>query len=368
MPAVLSSSRSLSRKLPGPALAPRPAGRWRVSSRPPRRAGRPSRPLAFGLRGPCAVLLLLPLLGSSGCGDGSPECRVGADCASGICLSDGTCLVPDAGDGVLPPDDAPGADADVVEDDAAGHDAGPDDGTPDDGALVCSPNDDGRLERAEVPIRAGLRANFAVAADVTVDTAGAAQPDGSRRWDFSGALPGDHRSLEELRDPAGLWFADDFPTATYVAQLRDGEELLGVFEATADALLLLGVVSPEAGLYRTNLVYDPPVAVLRFPLAEGDTWSTEATVRGLSLGVMAWYSETYVSRVDAHGTLVTPYGAFPVLRVRVSLERVVGVVPTAYRSFLFVAECFGTVAAVHSEANETVVEFARAAEIRRLAR
>lgn len=314
------------------------------------------------------LVLSLPALAVAACDDGSPECRVGADCASGVCLSDGTCLVPDAGDGETAPDDAADAGAEAPETDAAGDDAALDDGPADDGTLACSPNDDGVLERSEVPIRAGLRANFAIAGDVDVDTAGAPQPDGSRFWDFSGSLPGDHLSLEELLDPAGLWFADDFPTATYAAKLRDGEDLLGVFQTTDDALLLLGVVSPEGGLYRTNLTYDPPVVVLRFPLAEGDTWTTEATITGLSLGVAAWYTETYVSRVDAHGTLATPYGTFPVLRVRVSLDRLVGVVPTSYRSFLFVAECFGTVAAAHSRANETEVEFRRAEEIRRLAR
>lgn len=368
MPTAPSSPGSSLRNSPGSVPAPRSGVHPPVPTRPPHPVGRRSRLPGSARSAPLAVLSLLAFLGVPACDDGSPECRVGADCASGVCLSDGTCLVPDARDGDLPPDDAAGADADVLEDDAAGDGAAPDDGAPDDAALACSPNDDGRLERAEVPIRAGLRASFAVAGDVAVDTAGAAQPDGSRSWDFSGALPGDHLSLEELRDPAGLWFADDFPTATYVAKLRDGEDLLGVFEADDDALRLLGVVSPEDGLYRTNLVYDPPVVVLRFPLAEGDVWTTEATVRGLSLGVMAWYSETYVSRVDAHGTLATPYGVFPVLRVRVSLDRVVGVVPSSYRSFLFVAECFGTVAAVHSDVNETAVEFTRAAEIRRLAR
>ena len=333
------------------------------------RPDRPRSPQASAPSAPFAVLSALSLLlFFFACDDGSPECRVGADCASGVCLSDGTCQEPDAGDADVPPDDGTGPDADVAEDDASEDDAALDDGTGDDGSLTCSPNDDWVLERSEVPIRAGLRANFAIAADVDVDTAGTTEADGSRVWDFSGSLTGDHLSLEELLAPAGLWFADDFPAATYVSKLRDGEDLLGVFQATDDALLLLGVVSPEGGVFQTNLTYDPPVEVLHFPLAEGNTWTTEATIAGLSLGVASWYTETYVSRVDTHGTLETPYGSFDVLRVRVSLDRVVGMMPTSYRSFLFVAECFGTVAAVHSDAGETEVEFTRAAEVRRLAR
>ncbi len=324
------------------------------------------RPSGRALQGAVPFLVLFLVL--VGCDDGSPECRVGADCASGVCLSDGTCLVPDAGDGDVTPDDAADARTDAVEDDAAEDDGTLDDGTTDDGSLTCSPNDDGVLTRSEVPIRAGLRANFAIATDVGVSTGGTAQPDGSRVWDFSGSLTGDHLSLEELRDPAGLWFADDFPTATYASKLRDGEDLLGVFQATDDALLLLGVVSPEGGVFQTSLTYDPPVTLLQFPLAEGNTWTTESTITGLSLGVASWYTETYVSRVDAHGTMTTPYGSFPVLRIRVSLDRLVGLLPTSYRSFLFVAECFGTVAAVHSDAGESELEFTHAAEVRRLAR
>jgi hypothetical protein len=328
-------------------------------------AGVGPRPARRALKGAVLFLLLFPLLVA--CDDGSPECRVGADCASGVCLSDGTCQRPDAGDGDGSPDDT--VEADVVEGDGAVDDGAPeDDGTGDDGALTCAPNDDGVLERSEVPVRAGLRANFAIATDVDIDTAGITEADGSRTWDFSGSLAGDHLSLEELQAPAGLWFADDFPAATYVSRLRDGEDLLGVFQATDDALQLLGVVSPEGGVFQTNLTYDPPVAVLQFPLAEGNTWTTDTTITGLSLGVASWYTETYVSRVDAHGTLATPYGTFPVLRVRVSLDRLVGMLPTSYRSFLFVAECFGTVAAAHSDAGETEVEFTRAAEVRRLAR
>jgi hypothetical protein len=107
--------------------------------------------------------------------------------------------------------------------------------------------------------------------------------------------------------------------------------------------------------------------MLRFPLAEGAAWTTEAAVTGVSLGLPATYGERYESAVDARGELVTPYGTFPVLRVRTTLTRTVGLVPTVTRSFAFVSECFGTVATVRSNPGEAALEFTQAAEVRRLA-
>jgi hypothetical protein len=321
---------------------------------------------------PRALLLGVAVLLAGGCDGDEPDCRVGADCASGVCRSDGTCEpVSEDGDGGQDGlDGVDGADEVGDEDLADGEDgeeeedAGGDDGGP----VVCQPNLDWVVERGEVSLRSGLYATFEIGLDCTVDTAGESQADGSRRWDLSGQLAGDHAERVDLIDPTGAWWAPDFPGATYAARLRDAEELLGVFQGTDTALLLLGVVSPEEGLYATKLSYDPPVEVLRFPLSEGLAWSTDATVTGLASGVMAYYTESYDSQVDARGQLATPFGAFQVLRVRVELTRTVGVMVTTSRSFAFVAECFGTVALVHSADYEGEVEFTQAAEARRLGR
>lgn len=301
------------------------------------------------------------LLAGAACGDDAPECRVGADCASGVCLGDGTC--------------APTGDADARTDDGAPEatdelDLPPEDDGDDAGEIEtigCLPDRDGVITREEVPVRAGLRATFRIGLDATVDLAGTTNPDGSRSWDLLGPLAGDHDELIELLDPTGRWFAPTFPTASYAARLSDTEELLGVFEITADALQLLGVVSPEGGLLRTELTYDPPVTVLAFPLELGDSWTTDSTVSGFASGVWSMYFEAYESQVDAAGTLATPYETFDVLRVGVQLTRTVGVVPTVTRTFSFVSECFGTVATATSQPNPLQVEFSEASEVRRLA-
>jgi hypothetical protein len=270
-------------------------------------------------------------------------CRVGADCASGVCLADGTCAA---------------ADRD------AGADAAPQQGSAD-AAPGCA-NHDGTITRAEVTLAAGRSATFRIATDATISTAGTANSDGTRTWDLSGALANDHDSVVETQPPAGAWWASQFPNATYAAQLSDGSDLLGVFEATSDALLLLGVVSPQAGMFQTLLTYDPAVTVLSFPLSVGASWSTSSTATGQTSGVFSVATEAYADDVDASGTIATPYGTFPVLRVRVVLTRTVGVVQTIVRTYLWIAECYGTVAAVVSNDDEPSAEFTTAAEARRL--
>lgn len=232
---------------------------------------------------------------------------------------------------------------------------------------TCLPNYNGEITRAEVPLRAGLNAKYKVAQDTPVDTAGEDIGEGMRSWDLSLPLTGDKLVLVEAQDPLGLWFSTSFPDASYVTRLSETSELLGIFQITPDALLLLGVASPTDSFTRTRLTYDPPVKVLDFPLTQGKSWTTETTVSGTASGVGAYYSEDYSSQVDRVGSLKTPYGAFDeVLRVRVDLTRTVGFSTTRTRTFMFATECFGTVATIVSESGETEVEFGQAAEVRRL--
>jgi hypothetical protein len=89
-------------------------------------------------------------------------------------------------------------------------------------------------------------------------------------------------------------------------------------------------------------------------------------VSGTASGVAAFYTEKYDQKVDARGELVTPFGSFDVLRVKVVLTRTVGAVITVTRTYAFVTECFGTVASITSNANELQEEFTTAAELRRI--
>lgn len=314
------------------------------------------------------LIASLLLLGCAASGNGGARCVVGADCASGVCRADGTCL-PVANDGGLEADGAIDAAVDRDGDVDASLDSSLDASDFDAGSIGCAPNHDGIITRAEVPIRAGLRATFRTTTDAMVDLTGEVQGDGSRRWSLVGPFAGDRDVLVELRDPSAEWFAEDFAGASYMTELTSESDLLGVFEVTGDALLLRGVASPESGFSETRLLNDPAVATLRFPLEEGDRWTDEIDVTGRALGVITTYDETYESVVDAAGELETPFGTFEVLRIRTELTRDngFGVVLSRVRTYAFVSECFGTVAVVRSGESESATERFVAAEVRRLA-
>jgi hypothetical protein len=304
------------------------------------------------------VSIALVLLGGAAvacASSSSRQCNVGADCASGACSVEGMC--------VPLPDGGPGADA--------GTDAHPADAMPSDSPIStdgsCVASDSGTILQSQVVFMAGLHATFLTADNVTVSTAGETLPDGSRAWDYSGALPGDKDVLVETLPVTGAWYAASFAQASYASQLSDTSSLLGLFQFTSSDLLLEGVVSPDAGTTETKLTYAPAVSTLQFPLTLGASWSTNANVTGTADGVPVVYTEDYTSSVDAQGTLKTPLASFQVLRVGTVLTRTVGVEKTVIRTFIFVTDCYGSVATITSKDNESSTEFTTAAEIQRIA-
>ncbi|HEY5936085.1 MAG TPA: hypothetical protein VIU61_15655 [Kofleriaceae bacterium] len=281
-----------------------------------------------------------------GCSSASNDlCTRDEDCASGFCRADGTC-------GPSPVDGGPDSDAPI------------------DGSQLCAPNNDNQIALTELPLVAGRMATFRVALDPAFDTAGTSSGGGTRSWDLSGQLANDTDRTIALLSPTGTWWVASFPTATYAAPLSSESTLLGVFAVDASALTLLGVVSPEAGAFRTELAYDPPAKILALPfgLTGTSTWVSTSTVSGVAQGGIVAYSERYDSRVDHTGTMKTPYGEFPVLRVATDLDRTSGgATLSSRRSFTWVAECFGSIATVSSQDFETSAEFTDPAEVRRLA-
>jgi hypothetical protein len=305
-------------------------------------------------RSSIAIALAISTAFACTSGDGR-ECRVGADCASGVCTAEGACVR-----GAAPGDDA--SNPPPVSDDG-GDDASSDAGK--DATLPgCTPNHDGTITQAEVPLAPGLRATFRVAQNEDVSTAGTTGPNGKRIWDLSGALPSDANVLVETLPVAGKWYAGTFPNASYATRLAASSDLLGVFETSGTALLLRGVASPDDGIQKTELTNSPAVTVLAFPLKDGTTWTSDVNVSGTAAGFAAAYAEKYESKVDATGTMKTPLGTFEVLRVNVLLTRNFTMTT---RTFAFVTECYGTIATITSGANEPTVEFTHAAEVRRIA-
>jgi len=309
-----------------------------------------------------AALGLGALIGAQACAAGGgigDACQTGADCASGAC-EDGACIDLGTGGG------GTGGDATDTSSDATDGSGGSTstNGTGG-GSGTCAPNHDGTIERGEVYFVVGANAKFKAATNTTFDTSGVMES-GKQTWHLEQAFSGDHLTIVEAIDPTGAWYAADFAGATYAASLSESSTLLGVFEATDDALLLRGVVSPDGGLTKTELTYDPPVRVLKFPLTENATWTDTATITGYTSGVYGIYYENYSSKVDAHGDVVTPFSTFDSLRVHVTLTRTVGALVTVTQTMAFVSECFGSIATLTSGTNETGAEFSNVAEVRRL--
>ncbi len=202
-------------------------------------------------------------------------------------------------------------------------------------------------------------------------------------WDLSGVVP----EFDEVISvgPATLtdrWYAEHFPADAFDTLLDSPSGMMGVYrlDDAGSALMLLGIASQAPGEY---LVYDPPVPMLRFPLADGDAWSSaDATAEGSvggetypqDLGIDGVVSliHTYSMEVDGVGALSLPIGQLDALRVRVEHRQeahnsVAGLVAAdSSRAILYVAECLGVVARLRSLPDEAEPDFTEATEVLRL--
>lgn len=317
--------------------------------------------------------LFLPLLFALGCTTytSEPACRVGADCASGVCNADGTCdpvtTTTTGGGGTGGGSSSSSSSSSGSSSSSSGTGGEP---------PGCVPNHDGTVTREEVPLQAGLHATFKVAQAATFDTTGVKNADGSRTWDLTAAITGDHPLvIDTLPLDDSWWFKKNYPAAAaaenaYVARMSDANDLLGVFVLTSSALELHGVASPADSLTATELIFDKPVTVLSFPLTKNKTWTSSINVTGRAAGIIIGgiYTEDYTSTVDAYGTLKTPYADLPVLRVNTELSRFLNGFSTTKRTHAFTSECFGNVGTILSEDSEFSAEFTATAEIWRLSK
>ena len=281
------------------------------------------------------------------------ECTGGDVCVAGQCTShrDDPDLSGVASDG--------GPRADMAQ-------PGPPDGFSTDALTSgCPFNQDGIIQRLEIPAMPGLGGFFMSnpgGQNVSVNV-----KKSSGVWDFSAVSAGDEKIFDGLSSPTGTWWAADFPDASYY-QLADAEnDLLGVYKIEDTKLSLLGIVSRTGGFSATKLVYATPIEVLRFPLSTSSAWSTTSSVSGTASGFGFLASETWTMKVDDSGTAKTPAANFPVLRLRVDYVQTLGFSVTRRIIYLYITECYGTVVRVKSTSGETATDFTQASEYRRLA-
>jgi len=299
-------------------------------------------------------------LGLASCDAQGIGCRVDSECTGGdVCVA-GQC-VPDRGTSDL----SGGIDTDAGPRPDMAQPGAPDGYSPDALTAGCPFNQDGIIQRLEVPAMAGLGGFFHANQGGQVVPVNVKKMAGA--WDFSVVGAGDEKIFDGLSSPAGTWWAGDFPNASY-AQLADAEnDLLGVYKIDEDKLSLLGIVSRTDGFSATKLVYAQPIEVLRFPLSTTSAWTSTSNVSGTASGIAFFASETWSMRVDDSGTAKTPAADFPVLRLRVDYQQTWGFSVTRRIIYLYLTECYGTVARVRSKNGETATDFTEASEYRRLA-
>ena len=240
--------------------------------------------------------------------------------------------------------------------------------------LSCLPNLDGRIDSRELEAAVGVPATWLVSppgAERSVDLEGVVDAAGHRFWDWSLDLAEDRAAVLEAARPGDSWFVDQFPGAELVAPLDAAGTTLSVFSQDAQALWLHGVAStaPDPPEGPTLLRYDEPIALVRFPLERGASWtSTARVVRGTLYGLPFAGDDTYEVAVDATGRLELPHFTLTQahrMRVTRTVRPAIGPT-TVQRQVSFLFECLGEVARATSRPNEPADDFTSAVEVRRL--
>lgn len=226
----------------------------------------------------------------------------------------------------------------------------------------CVPNRDGMITSAELPVALGASLPYYVGESRTIAQTGTT-------WDFSTELADDDVVALGPAAVKDQWYAASFPSGQFVVDAGSG--LDGIYHQDDQALWLDGTASRDSAMAsRTLIVYAQPIAVLRFPVAAGDSYETRATLAAATINGLPFNGSDEVTvAVVGSGLLAVPYVEMsPVLRVTVAVKRVPTSGPTtSRRTTLFLFECFGEVARAESRADETSADFTFAAYFRRFA-
>lgn len=229
----------------------------------------------------------------------------------------------------------------------------------------CVPDRDGTITPDELPVVFDVTASYYTGTNRPVALAG------TTMWDLSEERADD---IVISLGPIALgaqWYAASFPGGQFAVDAGSG--LDGIYHQDAQALWLDGTASqepaPAAG--KTLVRYAEPVAVLRFPIADGGAYGTTATIPdGIVNGLPFIGTDQIDVDVTGSGRLDLPYVRFsPTLRVRTHVVRKpsTGTPTVGRRTTIFLFECFGEVARAESKQDETNPDFTTAAYLRRFA-
>lgn len=240
--------------------------------------------------------------------------------------------------------------------------------------LPCIPNLDGKIDAHELAPTIGIPATYLVSPagkERTVDLVGA-ERDGKRIWALGVDFADDQVARISAQTLEGKWYASEFAGLenAIVTPIDAGGTTEGIYTHNDTAFSLHGVASASPdGPNKTLLVYKTPIALYRFPLAPGVSYSTTGEVEnGTFRGLPYAGRDTYEVKVDAAGEVSLPdFTVTQALRVKtkVTISPAAGQVTTQRQtSFLF--ECLGEVVRATSKLEEPEEDFTVANELRRL--
>jgi hypothetical protein len=170
---------------------------------------------------------------------------------------------------------------------------------------------------------------------------------------------------------AGKWYEASFAAPAFVTPFDASGRIESVLRHDGEALWLLGLASkePDPADGRTLLVYDAPVALLRFPLTPGASHSSVGTIQNATVrGLPYAGTDSYEVSVDTVGQMELPQLIFTEahrVRTRVMLQPAVGTA-TSRRQVSYFFECFAEVARAVSLDDEPNENFIVASEVWRL--
>ena len=240
--------------------------------------------------------------------------------------------------------------------------------------LACVPNLDGRIDSTEIAAAIDTPISYLVSppgVERPVDVVGVPIGDGKLRWNYATDYADDQLAKIVPQEITGKWYEASFPPSAFVTPFDAAGRVENVVTQDEQALWLLGLASSESDPPegRTLVVYQAPVALLRFPIEPGGAFvSTGVVENGLLRGLPYAGKDVYDVRVDGMGELVLPALVFTqVHRVRThaTVQPSVGA-STSRRQVSFFFECFAEVARATSRADEPDENFGTAAELRRI--
>jgi len=231
---------------------------------------------------------------------------------------------------------------------------------------ACVPNRDGVITAAELPIALGATLPFYAGSNRSVVLT-------AQNGIYDLSMQSQSDTVVQV-GPVALttqWYAASFPMGQFVVDAGSG--LDGIYHQDETALWLDGTAShdemPAAG--KTLVQYTAPIALLRFPLQDGESYSATATFSNTTVdGLPLQGTDTVDVDVTLGQRLDVPYVQFsPILRVRTNVTRTpsTGSPIVNKRTTLFMFECFGEVARAESNPDEPNADFTTAAYLRRYA-